>query len=315
MMMEFNYVQNLIRRSRLIMPANERKYVEKAHLRNADAVVLDLEDSVPVSEKVATRGLIKDFIPLVGRGGSDVLVRVNHTDELLKGDVEASVWPGLNGIFIPKVETGEQIRALDRLLTELEQKRDIPNGQVKISVIAETLKGYLNVEEITRASDRIDSLSLGTEDFATNTGMELSEATYHGWLIPRMQIVFVARAYAKLPLNLLGSMAAFNDNVGFEKMAVLSYKHGFLGSSCIHPGNVEILNRCFSPTQEEIEHSKKLIDAFEQSLARGRASATFEGRMIDYPHYEKAKQIVTRSAKIEGLEQKKKRAREAAMGC
>jgi citrate lyase subunit beta/citryl-CoA lyase len=312
--MGVDYAQNLIRRSRLIMPANERKYVEKAHMRNADAVVLDLEDSVPVSEKVATRAVLKEAIPLAGRGGSDVLVRVNHTDELLKGDVEASVWPGLDGIFLPKVETGEQVRTLDRLLTDLEQKRSIPRGHVKISVIAETLKGYLNVEEIARSCERIDSLSLGTEDFATNTGMELSEATYHGWLIPRMQIVFVARAYNQLPLGLVGSMAAFDDTIGFEKLAVLSYKHGFLGSSCIHPGNVEILNRCFTPAHEAIEYSRKLIEAFEKSLAAGRASAALEGRMIDYPHYEKAKQILARSAKIEALEQKKKAARKAATG-
>ncbi len=307
--MGFDFAQNLIRRSRLIMPANERKYIDKAHLRNADAVVLDLEDSVPVSEKVAARRVLKEAIPLVGRGGSDVLVRVNHNGELLKGDVEASVWPGLAGIFFPKVETGAQVRALDEILSEMEQKRGIPQGHVKISVIAETLKGYLNVEEITRASDRIDSLSLGTEDFATNTGMELSEETYNAWLIPRMQIVFVARAYGKLPLNLVGSMAGFTDNDGFEKLAVLSYKHGFLGSSCIHPGNVEILNKCFSPSQEAIEYSRKLIDAFEKSLSAGRASAALDGRMIDYPHYEKAKQILTRSAKIESLEQRKKLAR------
>jgi citrate lyase subunit beta/citryl-CoA lyase len=185
---------------------------------------------------------------------------------------------------------------------------------VKISVIAETLKGYLNVEESVRASDRVDCLSLGTEDFATNTGMELSDATYHGWLIPRMQIVFVARAYGKLPLNLVGSMAAFGDVAGFEKLALLSYKHGFLGSSCIHPGNVEILNRCFSPTREEVEHSQKLIDVFDRSLAAGRASTTLDGRMIDYPHYERAKQILERCAKIEALEQRKNAARRAANG-
>ena len=254
------------------------------------------------------------YIPQVGRCGSDVLVRVNNTDELLRGDVEAAVWPGLNGIFFPKVETGQQVRDLDRLLTELEQKRGIPPGQVKISVIAETLTGYLNVREITSASERIDSLSLGTEDFATNTGMELSEATYHGWLIPRMEIVFVARAYNKLPLNLVGSMAAFSDNVAFEKLAVLSYKHGFLGSSCIHPGNVEILNRCFSPTPEEIEYAQKVIDTFERSVAAGRASAALEGKMIDYAHYEKAKRVQNRSAKIAALEEKKRMARKAALG-
>jgi citrate lyase subunit beta/citryl-CoA lyase len=309
--MECDYVQNLIRRSRLIMPANEKKFVEKAHLRNADAVVLDLEDSVPVSEKVATRAVLKDYLPQVGRCGSDVLVRVNNTEELLRGDAEAAVWPGLSGIFFPKVETGRQVNDLDRLLTELEQKRGIPHGQVKISVIVETLKGYLSVREITSASGRIDSLSLGTEDFATNTGMELSEATYHAWLVPRMEIMFVARAYNKLPLNLVGSMAGFSDTVAFEKLAVLSYKHGFLGSSCIHPGNVEILNRCFSPTPEEIGYAKKVIDTFERSVAAGRASAALEGKMIDYAHYEKAKRVLDRSGKIAALEEKKRMARKA----
>jgi citrate lyase subunit beta/citryl-CoA lyase len=312
--MSMDYTKNLIRRSRLIMPVNEQKFVEKAHLRNADAIVLDLEDSVPVTEKVAARALVKDALSPVGRGGSDVLVRVNHTDELLRGDVEASVWPGLDGIFFPKVETAEQVMELDRLLAKLEQERAIPHGHVKISIIAETLKGYLHVEEIVRASERIDSLSLGTEDFATNTGMELSEATYHGWLIPRMQIVFVARAYGKLPLNILGSMAGFNDTDDFEKMALLSYQHGFLGSSCIHPGNVEILNRCFSPSSKAVEHSQRLIEVFERSLAAGRASTTMDGRMIDYPHYEKAKQILERHTKISALEQRKRKVQKAAAG-
>ncbi len=130
--MGFDYAQNLIRRSRLIVPANERKYVEKAHLRNADAVVLDLEDSAPVSEKVATRTVLKEAIPLAGRCGSDVLVRVNHTNELLRGDVEASVWPGLDGIFSPKVETGAQVRALDQLLTKTKKGKGPESGDQRL---------------------------------------------------------------------------------------------------------------------------------------------------------------------------------------
>jgi len=107
-------------------------------------------------------------------------------------------------------------------------------------------------------------------------------------------------------------MAGFGDNAAFEKLAILSYKHGFLGSSCIHPGNVEILNKCFSPTPEEIEYERKVIDAFEKGVAAGRASVALEGRMIDYAHYEKAKQVLDRSAKIVALEEKKRKARKAA---
>lgn len=307
--MPFDYATNCIRRSRMFVPANVQPYVEKAWLRNADAVVLDLEDSIPVTGKIQARALIKEAIPAAGRGGSDVLVRVNNTEELLVGDVEASVWPGLDGIFFPKPEKGQEVKDLDRLISELEEKRGIPRGHIKISIPIETCKAYLNMEEIARASDRIDSLSLGTEDFATDAFMEQSEATYHAWLIPRMQVLFVARAFGKQPCGLVISMAGFSDKDYFEKMAVLSYRHGFLGSSCIHPGNVEILNRSFSPTPEEIACSQRLIDTFEKSLAAGRASAALDGRMIDYPHYEKAKRILTRSEKIAELEKRKSNAR------
>lgn len=312
--MAFNYVQNVIRRSRLIMPANQIKFAEKAYLRNADAIVLDLEDSVPLSEKLATRAMIKGLIPVVAKGGSDVFIRVNHTEDLLIGDIEAAVWPGVTGILFPKAETGEQVRAIDDLLTGLEETRGLPNGQLKIGILIETVKGYLNAKEIVQASERIDSVTLGAEDFSLDSGIEQSEATYHGLVQPRIQLMFVARAYGKLPLGLMGSLANFSDSSGYEKNALLAYKHGFLGASCIHPDNVEILNTSFSPTLEQIDHSKRVIDTLESVLAEGRASAKLDGKMIDYVHYEKAKQILERNAKIKEFELRKKIAREAVIG-
>jgi citrate lyase subunit beta/citryl-CoA lyase len=183
-----------------------------------------------------------------------------------------------------------------------------------MGVIIETVKGVLCAEEIAKASERVDSITLGAEDFSVDSGIELCEETYEGMLIPRMQLLFVARAYRKLPMGLLGSIAAFNDQGGFEKNAKLAYQHGFLGASCIHPNNVETLNRAFSPNEEELEYSGKVIEVFERSLAMGRASTTLEGKMIDIPHYEKAKQIRERAFRIEQFEQKKKNAREAAIG-
>jgi citrate lyase subunit beta/citryl-CoA lyase len=310
--MNFDYAENVIRRSRLFMPANVRKFVDSAYMRNADVVILDLEDSVPESEKVATRKLIKELIPIAGKGGSSVFVRVNNTRELLKGDLEASIWPGLSGIYLPMVETGREVKAVERIVSNLEQKRGISKGSVTVSVAIETVQGYLNVQEIAQASDRCDALSLGNEDFALSSGIESSDATATAWLMARMQILFVARAYGKIPL--LGSFTNFKDPVAFEKHAVTYYKHGYLGASCIHPGHVDTLNRTFSPSAGEIEHSQKVIDAFEKALAAGRASVSLDGKMIDYVHYKKARKLFERSEKIKEFERKKKKAREAAEG-
>ncbi|EGO62990.1 HpcH/HpaI aldolase/citrate lyase family protein [Acetonema longum] len=310
--MEFDYTKNVVRRSRLIMPANSPKFVEKAYLRDAAAVVLDLEDSVLRSEKITTRALIKELIPIVGKGGSDVLIRINNTEDLLKDDIEAAIWPGVEGIVVPKVESATEVLAIEKLIAGLEQQRNIPPGHIKISVLIESAKGYMSMNEIAQASERVDSLTIGNEDFLRDNGIAEIKETYHALLIPRMQLVFTARAYKKIPMGLIGSLANYGDAKAFEESAELAYKHGYLGASCIHPGNVEILNKAFTPKQEEVGRSRQVITAFEAAAAAGRASATFEGKMIDYVHYDRAKQVLVRYEIITAFERKKAQAREVA---
>jgi citrate lyase subunit beta/citryl-CoA lyase len=310
--MKTDYINNVVRRSRLIMPANAPKFTDKAFSRNADAVVLYLEDSVPVSEKAAARKLIKELIPNAGRGGSDVFVRVNNTAEMLNDDITASVWPGLGGLIIPKVESADEIGRIEQLIAKLEKERNIPEGSIVISVLIESGKGYLNLALIAGASERVDSLTLGNEDFLREMGITESADTYQGLLVARMQLLFTARACGKIPMGLLGSLANYGDPDAFEKSAVLACRHGFLGASCIHPGNVEVLNRAFSPGMEEIGRSENIIKAMNEAIAAGKASTSFEGRMIDYVHLDRAKQLLARSARIAAFEQKKKLAREGA---
>ncbi|WP_226036077.1 HpcH/HpaI aldolase/citrate lyase family protein [Aquibacillus saliphilus] len=312
--MGINYPDNLIRRSRLIIPANKNRFFEKAYLRNADAIVLDLEDSIPTLEKKSTRTNIKDIIPIVSRGGSDVLVRVNNTDELLQQDIEASVCGELMGIYLPKVETIEQVENVESLLNKLEKEREIPLGQIKLGITIETTKGYLNMKEIAQSSERIDSITLGTEDFSVDSGIEISTETENGFLIPRMQVVLVARAYNKLPLGLMGSISNYNDLNDIKRNATLAYKHGFLGASCVHPKNVAILNQSFSPTEEEVVFAERVVEKIEMSLEQGSATNTLDNKMIDYAHYEKAKKVLDRHNKILKFELKKKQARESWIG-
>jgi len=306
-----NYTRDVVRRSRLIVPANSPKFLAKAYARNADAIVLDLEDSVPQAEKVPTRQTIRASIPLVGKGGSDVMVRVNHTSELLRGDVEAAIWPGVSGIVFPKVESAAEIQAIEKLIAELEQQRNIPASTIKISVLIESGTGYLNMNEIAKASERIDSLTIGNEDFLSDLGIVANEQTYHALLVPRIQLVITARANQKIPMGLIGSLANYSDADAFAQSAVLAYQHGYLGASCINPRNVDTLNQCFSPSDAEIERAQRLIAAFDAALASGKGATTFEGKMIDYVHYEKAKKILTRQELINKFELKKQQAREA----
>ena len=309
--MPINYTRDVVRRSRLIVPANSPKFLAKAYARNADAIVLDLEDSVPQAEKVATRQTIRASISLVGKGGGDVLVRVNHTAELLQGDVEAAIWPGVSGIVFPKVESAAEIQAIEKLIAELEQQRNIPAGTIKISVLIESGTGYLNMNEIAKASERIDSLTIGNEDFLSDLGIVANEQTYHALLVPRIQLVITARANQKIPMGLIGSLANYSDADAFTQSALLAYQHGYLGASCINPRNVDTLNQCFSPSDAEIERAERLIAAFDVALAGGKGATTFEGKMIDYVHYEKAKKIITRQELINKFELKKQQAREA----
>ncbi len=306
-----NYTQEVVRRSRLIVPANSPKFLDKAYARNADAIVLDLEDSVPQAEKVPTRQTIRASIPLVGKGASDVMVRVNHTSELLRGDVEAAIWPGVYGIVFPKVESAAEIHEIEKLIAELEQQRNIPVGTIKISVLIESGTGYLNMNEIAKASERVDSLTIGNEDFLSDLGIVANEHTYHALLVPRIQLVITARANQKIPMGLIGSLANYNDANAFEQSAILAYQHGYLGASCINPRNVDTLNQCFSPSSAELLRAERLIVAFDAALAEGKGATTFEGKMIDYVHYEKAKKIITRQELINKVERKKQQAREA----
>ncbi len=310
--MPANYPLALVRRSRLIMPVHQKKFVEKAYTRNADAIVLDLEDSVPDAEKLAARALVKEGIALAGKGGSDVIVRVNHEPELLEGDLECAVHPDLDAIYLPKCETADEILAVEKTIARLETMRGIKPGHVTINAVIETPRGYLNAEAIAAASSRIDSITLGNEDFCAAISLTGGLETQTGMLSLRMHLLVVARAYNKIPLGLIGTMTAFTDEGGFETLARLSAMHGFLGSSCIHPGNVEILNAAFSPAPEAIIKAKELVAALDAAYAEGKAAITLGGKMVDIAHYKKAKALIARADLIEAHETRKRKAREAA---
>ncbi len=205
-----------IQRSMLILPAHVRDFVEKAYTRNADAVVLDLEDSVPPAKKKEASESLKDAVEIAGRGSADVFVRVNADELLLEEDLRSAVQPGLHGIFLPKVETAEHVISVQNQIAGLETASGLNPGSVKLSVHIESPLGVLNMREIAAAGSRIESMSLGVDDYCMELGIEPSDDNME-LLWPLSKMVIVCRSVGIIPLGTLGTVARLSDIDAFER--------------------------------------------------------------------------------------------------
>ncbi len=292
------------RRSSLILPVNVRHFVERAHTRGADAVVLDLEDSVPPAEKASARRLVKDALPLVGRGGAEVLVRVNNDPALLAEDVDASVHPGLDGLSLPKAESVEQLRELMAQIDRLERARGLAPGHVKLSLAFETPRGVLRAQELAEACPRVVTMGVGVEDYCLELGVEPSpDGVELFYAVSR--VVTIAKVLGVQPTGLMGSIAGFRDLVAFEGAAQRARQLGCEGAGCIHPDQVVVLNRVFTPEPAKVEYARRVVEAFEEGLRRGTASVSLEGKMVDIPVYKRALVILDRGRLVAETERRK----------
>ena len=295
------------RRSALILPINVPKFVERAHLRDADAIVLDLEDAVPPAEKVSARKLIPASLRMVARGGAEVAVRVNNEPELLADDIDAAVQPGLDSIAFPKVESAEQIRAVVARIEALEKARGLTPGHVRLSLAIETPRGLLAAREIATASDRIATMSVGVEDYCLELGVEPSQEGTE-LLYAVATVVTICKATGITPTGLVGSIAGFRDIAVFEGAAERARKLGCLGAGCIHPDQVVVLNRVFSPDPAKVAYAEQVVTAFEEGVRRGTASVNVDGKMVDVPVYKRALVILNRARAVAETERRKKEA-------
>ena len=300
-------MQARLQRSMLILPANVQKFVEKAHTRGADAVALDLEDSVPLPEKEAVRATVRNSISLAGKGGSEVLVRVNNDDQMLVRDLESAVFEGLSAIFLPKVESPDNVLNVDRQIGVLERERGLNPGSVKVAVHIESPLGILDLRNIANSSSRIESISLGVDDYCLSMGIRPSHSAEELFL-PMTTIAMVARAMGTMPIGVFGSVAEYRDKQKFLMSAQRARNMGFCGAYCIHPDQVTILNEVFSPSPEEIDWSRRVVQCFEESLRNGRASTRLDDRMVDTPVYRQALQVMELAHAIDLIEDRKKAA-------
>ena len=283
-------------RSILYVPGNVPKFIDKAHERGADCVLVDLEDSVQPAQKPEARAMLAETMKKVARGGADVAVRINRPMRLAVQDIEAAVRPGLSALFITKTESVQHLRLLDEVVTELEKERGLPVGGIGFGAMIEHPRALSQIHDIAEHGPRVISMMLGGEDFALETGSVPGDETLE---LPKRLVAFAAQAHGVNMFGILGTVADYSDPEAYRKSAERARRFGFSGGTCIHPGLVTALNEAFTPKADEVAYAKKLIEADKQAQVEGRGSFSVDGKMIDIPVIDRARKLLARHEAIE----------------
>lgn len=280
-------------RSMLFVPAHVEKFVAAAHTRNADAYILDLEDSVPLTEKAKARATLIDAAKTVAQSGAAALVRVNGEPALVSDDLQAAIDPAVRALMIPKVESADELRALDARIGELERSRGMTIGHTLLIAQIEHVRTLPRMDEIATSSPRLMGMILGSEDFSVSAGMEPTPETLYG---PNQQMLFACRRARILPFGFPGSISVFRDLDLFRQLIRRAREMGFVGSYAIHPNQVAVMNELFVPPAEDVEHARELLAAAEAARVEGRGAFEFRGRMVDPPVVARAREVLRRHA-------------------
>jgi len=266
-------------RSLLFVPATSPQLLAKAIRSGADAVIVDLEDSVAPERKAEARRLAREAIT-AGGGEVPLLLRVNAQPGWLQEDLAQAPLDRLQGVMLPKVESAQQVIDVQETLARL----GVP--QLAIAVLIETARGVLSAERIAAASPNVAALGFGAEDYASEMGVEPQPSSL---LWPAQQVATCARAFGQACWGLPGSIAEIADMEAFGALVSQARAVGFTGTVCIHPKQVAVANQGFGPSAAELLWARKVVAADEDAQHQGLGAVQLDGKMIDRPIVERAR--------------------------
>ena len=281
------------RRTVLSVPGHVEKMHDKALNSGSDAIMLDLEDSVPVDMKVDARSRIIQSLLSRDWGRKTVLYRMNGLDtpfgyrDLL--EVVEAAGPVIDAIVIPKINHPGDVHFVSRMLDGIELNKGWTQ-RIGIEASIETAVGLEAVSEIARASDRIQTLVFGVADYSASIGARLVSLSGHGekeaeiypghrWHFAMSRMVMAAKANGLQAID--APYGNFKDPDGLKQGAAMACALGFDGKWAIHPDQIDIINQTFSPSPEDIERARKVLDAHHQATIKGLGAVAVEGRMVD----------------------------------
>jgi citrate lyase subunit beta/citryl-CoA lyase len=294
----------LVRRCAHFVPGANEKMLTKSMATNADALVLDLEDAVTPDRKDEARAIVSGWLADVDFGRQERMVRVNALDTpWFRADLEATMVDPPDSYLIPKVHNGEEVRLIDRMVSELEQQHGHPPGGVSLVVLGtETPQGFQNIAGIP-CVNRVDALSWGAEDLSAAIGARRNRGP-DGRYLPlfehaRTACLLSATAAGVQPLDTV--FPDVTDADGLRQDCLDAAWIGFTGKISIHPGQIDVINEVFTPSAEDVTRARALLAQLEEEQAQGRMAFRFEGQMVDVPHFTQARRILALAEALEGL--------------
>jgi malyl-CoA/(S)-citramalyl-CoA lyase len=309
-----------LHRSELAVPGSNPSLFEKAARSAADVIFLDLEDAVAPDDKEQARRNIIQALNDISWSNKTMMVRINGLDtHYMYRDVVdiVEVCPRLDMLLIPKVGVPQDVYALDMLVTQIEAARK-RTRRLGFEVLIETALGMANVEAIAQASPRLEAMSFGVADYAASTRARttviggvhpqsgvLTDKDESGnrqyfwtdpWHAAQTRMLVACRAYGLRPID--GPFGDFSDQDGFNAAANRAAVLGYEGKWAIHPSQIELANRVFTPTPGEIEKARRIMDAMAQAAREGKGAVSLDGRLIDIASVRMAESLLAKASAI-----------------
>lgn len=293
--MEDNYLM----RSLMYVPAHNQKLLDSASRRDADVLLLDLEDSVPVFDKQQARDNIKEFVKRDDLNGKFIFPRINDREsgELLKDLTQLTI-EGVNGFLYPKSTKGEDIYFVGKLLETIEYEKHIPVGTFKLMALIETAGAIVNIKDICEACpNRLVAVVFGCEDYVTNTQGKHDDAG-KSIFYARNAIVNAARYAGIAPIDTVHIKVHNLEDL--EKEVILGKELGFEGMSVLNPKELPIIHKYYTPTEEEVAWAKEMVELAEEAVREGKGVAVKDNKFIGPPMVKMAKKIMAKHEMISG---------------
>ncbi|SMP12626.1 citrate lyase subunit beta / citryl-CoA lyase [Desulfurobacterium pacificum] len=282
--------KGVFRRSALLISGDRPRHLRKAFLRPADVLIFNLEDGVAEKSKAFARILLRKFLLNVPFDGlKEVVIRINPLDSEYSWEDMFLIFPTIpHAVRLSKVKSYRDVVALDGALTAFEKAHGLPSGTVKIHLSIETASAIESLEKILTSSPRVTVAYLGILDLFADLDISQDRIYPSSPLSVHVKSKFALTCRSLRVVPIAPAYQNHEDLKGFEKEALEDRELGFEGKMCISVRQVEIANKVFSPSQEEIEEAKEIVRLYEEALKEGKGGITYKGRFIDQPIYRDA---------------------------
>jgi citrate lyase beta subunit len=281
------------RRAILYVPGDDLHKIGKATSLDVDCICMDMEDGVAINHKEQARLTIMNALATFDFGRSERLARINPIGSGLETDDLKAVLPARpDGIVVPKVEEGEQVRWVSEKITASEREMGLPVSSIPLIILVESARGIVNLAEIANAAPRLEAIIFGAEDLAADIGMVRTRA---GWevLYARSMVVLHAAANNLQAIDMV--FIDLQDEAGLQEEASQGAQMGFAGKQIIHPSQVLPVQKAFTPGDEAITQAQQVIEEFATHQRDGQGAFTLYGRMVDAPALKSAQRVLERA--------------------